>query len=460
MRVRVADASVGTGDLDQRRQRAFERRHVAPHDLGPTPAPGVFQRLTQLLHRLVHRHHLGQREEAQLHHRVDAAAEPGALGLRVAVDREQPAAAGDQLLLGFARQAGPDPVGRHGGVQQHGRARCGAGQHVPAVQELGRVHRHELRLADAVGGADRPGPEAQVRHRGRTRLARVVLEVALDVDLALSPGLLADDPDRGLVGRDGAVRAEPEKHRSRLVGGLEFAVEGWVERQRAMRHVVADAHGEAGGRLGLREGVEHRLHHRRRELLARQAVAPANHARHAQKPTATHGRKQAAHHLLQQRLAAGPRLLGAIEHGDGPDAGGQRLQQVLDRERPEQAHLDHADPLAAGRQELGRLVRALRARAHHHDDAFGLRVAAVVEQPIAAAGQRGEPGQRVVQQAGVRPRRTARRPRGSGRKCRGFCEVPRITGALRGPGNGRGGPGWRPPAVAHARCRRPAWRPG
>src|SRR6185437_3238158 len=65
----------------------------------------------------------------------------------------------------------------------------------------------EIRLLDKVGRANRVGSESQVRHRDRTRLARVVDEVTLRVEV----GELANQLDAGLVGADRAVAAQAEE---------------------------------------------------------------------------------------------------------------------------------------------------------------------------------------------------------------------------------------------------------
>ena len=53
-------------------------------------------------------------------------------------------------------------------------------------------------------------------------------------------------------------------------------------------------------------------------------------------------------------------------------------------------HLDDADLLALGDQEIDRLARRIRARAHDHQNALGIGRAEVVEQAVAPAGQFGE----------------------------------------------------------------------
>ena len=75
-------------------------------------------------------------------------------------------------------------------------------------------------------------------------------------------------------------------------------------------------------------------------------------------------------------------------------------------ERAEQVHLDDADLLALGDQEIDRLARRLGARAHDHEHALGVRRAEVVEQPVLPAGQLGELVHRRFDDARARARRT------------------------------------------------------
>jgi hypothetical protein len=74
--------------------------------------------------------------------------------------------------------------------------------------------------------------------------------------------------------------------------------------------------------------VEHRLHHARRELLARQAIAPADDARH--RAHAVRRRlRQRGHHVLVERLAVGARFLAAVEHGNGLHVAGSAASSAV-----------------------------------------------------------------------------------------------------------------------------------
>ena len=161
--------------------------------------------------------HVGEREEAGLHDRVDPPAQPEAVGDRSnasITNRRQPLAMSASCTRRGSRSHAPSRVA--GQVQQHGRTGRGPLEHVDAVEQPRVVHGHELGLADLVGRADRVGPEPQVRHGHRPGLLRVEHEVAL----ALQRGGLADDLDRRLVAADRAVRAEAEEHRPPHLVGL------------------------------------------------------------------------------------------------------------------------------------------------------------------------------------------------------------------------------------------------
>jgi hypothetical protein len=275
-------------------------------------------------------------------------------------------------------------------------------------------------VLDQIGRADRTRAEAQVRHRHRAGLLRVVDEVALRREL----GRLAEDLDRVLVGRHRAIGAESPEH-GVLQSLRGVGTEARVPRQRQLREVVVDADGEltsrsplplAGEGLGERAAfalerhsrspglfrsrerekfVEHRLDHAGRELLARQAVTPADDAGHRARAVGR-GLRQCGHHVLVERLAVGAGLLAAVEHGDGACRRRQRVEQRGRRERPEQPHLQHADLLAARHEMLDRLVHGLGAGAHEDDHALGVGGAGVVEQPVLPPGQLAETAHRVL----------------------------------------------------------------
>ena len=141
-------------------------------------------------------------------------------------------------------------------------------------------------------------------------------------------------------------------------------------------------------RLGALAGelVEHGGDHPRRELLRRQPVAAADHPRHQLALALRVRLAERREHVEEQRLAERSGLLGPVEHGDAAHGGRQRLDQLARRERPVEPDLCHADALAARLQVAHRLARGLGAGAHQHEHALGLRVAAVVDEPVAAAG--------------------------------------------------------------------------
>ncbi len=247
-------------------------------------------------------------------------------------------------------------------------------EHVEAVEQPELVTGDEVGLLHEVGRADRLGPEAQVRHRHRTGLLRVVDEVALGVQA----GLVADDLHRCLVGPDGAVAAERVEHR-RPAGLLDQ--ERVVDVEAEPGDVVDDADGEPSLRCRRRQLVEHRLGHRRRELLRAESVSAADDL-HA----LALGLGDDRHHVLEERLTGRPRFLAPVEHRDRADRIGQRVEQGVDRERPEQADRRQPDLLAAGDQLGDGLADGARSRPHHHDHPLGVGRSLVVDEPVPATG--------------------------------------------------------------------------
>ena len=143
--------------------------------------------------------------------------------------------------------------------------------------------------------------------------------------------------------------------------------------------------------------VEDGLRHRRRVLLRRQAVAPADDARQRHVVRPAFGKRR--DDVLVERLADGARLLRAVEHGDRLHRLRQRGDEGLHVERPVQPHRDEADLLARGDQPGHRFARGADARAHLHDHALGIRRAVVPEQAVAAAGQLREALHRLADDA-------------------------------------------------------------
>ena len=162
------------------------------------------------------RQHTRNGKEAGLHDGIDAAAHAGFLGNRVAVDHIKFQLLIDDLLLHLARQLIPDPIGRERAVQQERRALIRVAQHVNAFQERELVASHEVRARDEIARFERFWTEAQVRGRNRTRLLRVIDEIALGKEI----GVLADDLDRVLVRAHRAIGAETVEQRPHSLGVL------------------------------------------------------------------------------------------------------------------------------------------------------------------------------------------------------------------------------------------------
>ena len=142
--------------------------------------------------------------------------------------------------------------------------------------------------------------------------------------------------------------------------------------------------------FGLAQFVQYRLGHGRREFLRGQAIASADHAGQIAAVAQGKGFAQGVDDIAMQRFAAGAGMLGAVQHGDGADGGGQHRQKVLGGKRQAQPNLNDADLFAARLQRLHGLAHGVGRRAHDHDHPLGLGMTEVVEQPVVAAGQFAE----------------------------------------------------------------------
>ena len=170
-----------------------------------------------------------------------------------------------------------------------------------------------------------------------------------------------------------------------------------------MGHVIVDADGEGmGGRRSGRSAggvdrqmgrqvVEHRLGHRRRELLGGQPVAPAEHhgrsdARPGEAPLLRQGRE----HVLGEGFGQRAGLLAAIEHRQGAHIGRQRLGQSGGRKGPKQTDLQEPHPLTSDPQRRHRVFEHAAGRPHRHHHPLGRWIAHVLHQVVMAAAEGGE----------------------------------------------------------------------
>ncbi len=142
-----------------------------------------------------------------------------------------------------------------------------------------------------------------------------------------------------------------------------------------------DADREMVFRLGGRQVVEHRFDHRRREFLGGQPVTAADDLRHGLEvaPAVDQSLIKRGHAVLVQWLAGCARFLGAIQHGDGLDRRRDGREEGLRIERPIEAHFQHAHFFALFDEVLDGFVRRFAARAHQHNNAFGIGGAFVLE---------------------------------------------------------------------------------
>ena len=325
---------VGNRDLGQAGERCVDRDEVATHDIRTAATVGLLDAVLDQPDRDVLRDHVCQREEAGLHHGVDARAEPGVVRDAGGVDDPQVEVLGDQVLLHLGRKVVPRLAGRVGAVEQHGGARPRVCQHVHPGEQSELVAGHEVGVVDEICGPDRVRAETQVRDRHRARLLGVVDEVALRV----LRRVLADQLDRGLVGAHRAVAAETEEHRLHR-GGRH--TEGRLGVQRQVGDVVDDAHGEAGaGCLG-GELVVDGLRVSRCELLGAESVPATD-----DEGVALAGERR--HHVEVQRLRRSSGLLGAVEYGDARDGGGKCRSQRVRGEGPVEPHDRESDLLPLG----------------------------------------------------------------------------------------------------------------
>ena len=185
--------------------------------------------------------------------------------------------------------------------------------------------------------------------------------------------------------------------------GAALQHEGGIHRKGAMGHVVVDADGEGMGRrrsgrsaggVGRQMGrqvVEHRLGHRRRELLGGQPVAPAeHHGRSDARPGDAPGLGKGHEHVLSQGFGQRAGLLAAIEHRQRPHRRRQRPGQGSRRKGPKQANFQQPHPFTTVPQRLHRVFQHTAGRTHRHHHPLGIRIPHVLHQSVPAPTEGGE----------------------------------------------------------------------
>ncbi len=165
----------------------------------------------------------------------------------------------------------PDFIRAERAIEQERSSRHQRAQHVVALEEDPLVAGDEVGFRNQVGGVNGLRSEAQVRHRHRARLLRVVDKIALRVIV----GVLADNLDGILVGAHGSIRAQAVEHGAHHV--VRFGRKVGIVVETRMVQVIVNADREVLLGLGLGKVVEDRFHHRGCEFLRGQAISPANH---------------------------------------------------------------------------------------------------------------------------------------------------------------------------------------
>ena len=368
----------GHVDLLKRRSTRVDSLVVGVDDVLAFLQVGLRGRVLHVADGLFLRQHAGQREEGRLQDGVRALAHANLLGQIDGVDQVQLDVVGSDVALGLGVQMMLELLERPLAVDQEGATGLDVLHHAEALRDVGRIVAcHEIGLVHVVRAANGAVAEAQMRHRNAAGLLRVVLEVGLYVLV----GVVADDLDGVLVRADRAVAAEtPELALDGAFGRRVRAVRIFGKRE--VGNVVDDADRELALGSVLLELFEDGKRTGRRRVLGAEAIAAAHDGVEAGHAAFLH---ESVHHVEEQRLATGTRLLRAVHDGDLLAGGRQRGHELLGNERAVQTHLHEADLLAVRVQVVDYLLDDVAETAHGDDDAVGVGRAIVVEQLVVGA---------------------------------------------------------------------------
>ena len=109
-----------------------------------------------------------------------------------------------------------------------------------------------------------------------------------------------------------------------------------------VRHIIVDTDREMALRLRLGEFIVYGHYHRRSKLFRRQAIPSANNVRHRAYLAVADSLGKCCYDILIERLSACANLFGSIKHRNRLYGIWNGLQEVLRRERPIQADINHA----------------------------------------------------------------------------------------------------------------------
>ena len=362
--------AVGHSDLLHGLEAPVHSGVVHVQDLVALLEVAVGDGVLHVLDGLIHRQHAGELEERRLEDRVGPVAQTQLLGDGHGVDGIELHMVPGQRPLHVVGQIPLQLLPLPQGVQQEGAAGLHLVDDVIGVDVTLLVAGHEVRLGDVVGRADGLLAEAQVAFGDAAGLLGVIFKIRLDV----LGRVVADDLDGVLVGAHGAVGAQaPELA---LDGGAAGGADVFPHVQRAVGHIVHDAHGEV---VFLLAGhvVVHSLHLGGGGVLGAEAVPAGQHL-----DPAAPGFRQGGAHILIQGLADGAGLLGPVQDGDGLDGIRQLGQEVGHGEGAVQMDLDHAHLFALGVQVVDDLPQGAADAAHGDDHPVRVRRAVVVEQLV------------------------------------------------------------------------------
>ena len=365
-------------------KRVVHRGKVLLHDRLALLQVAVADRVLDGCNGLFMRQNARDVKKAGLHDGVDTDTHAGLAGYLIRINDIQFQMLVNDNLLHFARQVIPHIVGAEGAVEQERCARRGLLQYIVALQEIELVAGNEISAGDQEGHVNGLRAKTQVGDRHRARFLGIVDKVTLRVVVGLS----ANDLDAVVIGAHRSIGAQSIEQAAHDTGW--FQIEGWVNLQAGLSHIVGNANGEMVLGCGLVQLIIDSLDLRRGKFLAAQAVAPTDDLDEAARF------EQRGDHILVQRFTSAARLLGAVEHGNGFDSSWQRRHKIERTERPEQAHFENAQLGPAAVQVSGCSFRRLAARTHDHDHFLRVRRAHIIEQMVLTPGQLCEPIHRLL----------------------------------------------------------------
>jgi len=247
----------------------------------------------------------------------------------------------------------------------------------------GMVASSEVGVGDRIGALDGGRAKAHVSDGDTTGLVSSEVELTLSVNGLLLCAVAGSKLECHLSSTHSTIAAKTPKSALSEARSSNLRA-AWKQRQAKVRDIILNTNDEALHRLGALEVSKDGTNHERSESLIGEAITTAND--HSLVDGLIIGTLDCGHHIKEERLTNGTRLLGTVEHGNTADGLGQDAQEVLCAPWAEEVDTQDTNlSLLLTDEIVDDLLHSEGTSAHSDDDVLSVGSTGVVEEVITTA---------------------------------------------------------------------------